>query len=121
VIHGRLDPLVQAGACAIEYRVPAQAAWSAGVGAVRPHVHAKLVCVDGARLTVGGANLDITAGYWESEALVLIEHPPTMADARRQIDAWLRCGLRHDPGDPGWQARAARRGWIAQNWPSVLG
>ncbi|MCB9540085.1 MAG: phosphatidylserine/phosphatidylglycerophosphate/cardiolipin synthase family protein [Myxococcales bacterium] len=121
VIHGRLDPLVQAGAEAVEHRVAAQPGWAAGVGAVRPHVHAKLVCVDGARLTVGSANLDITAGYWESEALVSIEHAPTVARAREVIDGWLRGGLRHDPGDPGWQARAARRGWIAQNWPSVLG
>ncbi len=121
VIHGRLDPLVQVGAEAVEYRVPPQPGWSAAVGAVRPHVHAKVVCVDGTRLTVGSANLDITAGYWESEALVLVEHPPTAAHARRTIDGWLRGGLKHDPGDPAWQARAARRGWLAQNWPSVLG
>ncbi|MCB9744153.1 MAG: phosphatidylserine/phosphatidylglycerophosphate/cardiolipin synthase family protein [Alphaproteobacteria bacterium] len=117
VIHGRIDPLVEAGAEAWELAVDGGPA----LGRVLPHVHAKLVCVDGQRLSVGSANLDVTAAYWESEALLLLEHPPSVQAVEAQLEALLERSLRVDPADPLWQQRAARRGWLAQAWPGVVG
>ena len=67
LVHSRMDDLIAAGAEGYLFCVPQQAAWSPDLGAVSSHVHAKLLCVDGRRCTVGSANLDITASYWEDE------------------------------------------------------
>ena len=121
VVHGRLDALVAAGAEALELGVAALPGWDPLLGVVRPHVHAKIVCVDGESLTVGSANLDITAGYWESEAVLLVEDAALASRAEAAIEALLTHAVRHDPADPAYRQRVARREWIAHNWPSVLG
>ena len=45
-----------------------------GLGIVHSHVHAKVMSADGRVCAGGSANLDITAGYWESELVLLV--PP---------------------------------------------
>ena len=121
VVHGRLDALVAAGAQALELGIAALPGWDPSLGVVRPHVHAKIVCVDGEALTVGSANLDITAGYWESEAVLLVEDAAIASSAEAAIEALLTHAVRHDPADPAYRLRVARREWIAHNWPSLLG
>ncbi|MGE0712539.1 MAG: phospholipase D-like domain-containing protein [Planctomycetota bacterium] len=119
VIRGRIDVLVGAGAAAYELVLPDRPGWS--VRGVRPHLHAKLVSVDGERCSVGSANLDVTAGYWESEATLLIEDPGLAGELERELAALVATSRRLDPQDPGWQELAAGRAWLSRHWPSVLG
>ncbi len=120
VIHGRLDALVEAGAAVYELGLEPAAGWSPELERVLPHVHAKVVSVDGRAFAIGSANLDITAGYWESEALLVVEHAPRAAALEDQLDALLERSLRVDPEDPAWRIRAERRAWLSRNWPSTL-
>jgi cardiolipin synthase len=121
IIHGRLDALVDAGARAFEFALQPLPGWAPGLARVLPHVHAKLVSVDGRVCTVGSANLDITAGYWESEALLVIEDPATVRRLDARLEAILRGSEPVDPEDPAWRDRARRRAWLSRNWPSLLG
>ncbi len=88
---------------------------------MRPHVHAKLVCADGRVVALGSANLDVTAGYWESEALVLIDDVRLAADVEAEVDALRLASPAIDPEDAKWREGAAVRAWLGRVWPSVLG
>ncbi|MBS1149392.1 MAG: phospholipase D/Transphosphatidylase [Myxococcaceae bacterium] len=119
LVQSRLDPLVAAGGEAWTFAIHPLPGWAPGVGVVQPHVHAKLLTVDGQRCAVGSANLDITAAYWESELMLLVEDAALVRDCEAQIDARLAHSVRVDPGDPTWKQRAQRREWM-RHWPGVL-
>jgi phosphatidylserine/phosphatidylglycerophosphate/cardiolipin synthase-like enzyme len=76
LVHSRMDNLVVAGAEAYEFIVP-ELVWERGLGAIHPHVHAKVTSVDGRVCSVGSANLDITAGHWETDLVLIVEDPST--------------------------------------------
>ncbi len=121
VVHGRIDELVEAGAAAFAFVAPACAGWAEDLGAVRPHVHAKLLCADGKYCAIGSANLDITAGYWESEALLVIEDMAFASDVEARFDDILATSIPVDRDDPKWRERAGERAWLSKNWPSMIG
>jgi phosphatidylserine/phosphatidylglycerophosphate/cardiolipin synthase-like enzyme len=119
LVHSRMDDLVAAGAEAYELVVPEQPGWESGLGAVHPHVHAKVTSVDGRVCSVGSANLDVTAGYWENELVLIAEDAATAARLESDIDRLLEHSKRVDRNDPEWQKRARRRGWM-RRWPGVM-
>jgi phosphatidylserine/phosphatidylglycerophosphate/cardiolipin synthase-like enzyme len=119
LVHSRMDELVAAGAEAYELVVPEQPAWEPGLGAIHPHVHAKVMSVDGRVCSVGSANLDITAGYWETELVLIVEDPPTAATLESHIERLLEHSMPVDRNDPEWQRLAKRRGWM-RRWPGVM-
>ncbi|MCL4234478.1 MAG: phosphatidylserine/phosphatidylglycerophosphate/cardiolipin synthase family protein, partial [Deltaproteobacteria bacterium] len=121
VVHGRIDELVEAGAQAYEYVAPPGPAWAEDLGAVRAHVHAKLICADGRWCAIGSANLDITAGYWESEALLVVEDTALASDVEARFQSILAASIPIDRDDPNWRERAEERAWLSKNWPSLLG
>lgn len=121
VIHGRLDALARAGATVGEVALHDLPGWDPARGPVRPHVHAKLLIADGRFTAVGSANLDVTAGYWESEALALVDSPTCAGRLEAALDALLARAIPFDTLDPAWQALAQRRAWLSANWPSVVG
>ena len=90
-----------------------------GLGAVHPHVHAKVMSADGRVCAVGSANLDITAGYWESELLLVVEDAAITAALEARIDELIAGSERVDRNDPEWQQVARRREWM-RHWPGVL-
>jgi phosphatidylserine/phosphatidylglycerophosphate/cardiolipin synthase-like enzyme len=118
-VHSRLDPLVEAGVEVYLFRVPPEPTWDAAVGAVQPHVHAKLLSVDGARCTLGSANLDVTSAYWESELLLVVEDAAATRSLEARLDALLAQSVRVRAGDPGWEEAGRRRAWM-RHWPGVL-
>ena len=86
LVHSRLDLLVQHGAEAYRLAVPEQPGWEPGLGSVRPHVHAKALSADGVACAVGSANLDITASYWESEVLLVVEDSTVACALEARVD-----------------------------------
>jgi phosphatidylserine/phosphatidylglycerophosphate/cardiolipin synthase-like enzyme len=119
LVHSRMDALVAAGAEAYEFVVPEQPVWERGLGAIHPHVHAKVTSIDGRVCSVGSANLDVTAGYWENELVLIVEDPPIAAALETHIDRLLDQSHRVDRHDPEWQRLAKRREWM-RRWPGVM-
>jgi phosphatidylserine/phosphatidylglycerophosphate/cardiolipin synthase-like enzyme len=118
-VHSRLDALVEAGAEAYFFAKADVPGWDPALGVVQPHVHAKVLSVDGARCTVGSANFDVTSSYWESELVVLVEDREVTGLLESQIDGLIAGSIRCRADDPGWQRLAARRAWM-RRWPGVL-
>jgi phosphatidylserine/phosphatidylglycerophosphate/cardiolipin synthase-like enzyme len=118
-VHSRMDPIVAAGGECYEFVVPRQPDWHPSVGNIRPHVHAKALSVDGRVCAVGSANLDVTAGYWESELLLVVEDQSIATAVEARFDELFKASQRVDPEDPDWKRRAERRRWM-RYWPGVL-
>jgi phosphatidylserine/phosphatidylglycerophosphate/cardiolipin synthase-like enzyme len=119
LIHGRLDPLARAGAEVYAIGLAPRATWP-DVGRVLPHVHAKWVSVDGRLGAFGSANLDITSAYWEDELLCLLDDPARVGAVEVWLDGFIPSSERFRPDELLWQERAERRGWISEQWPSLL-
>ena len=119
LVHSRMDDLVSAGAEAYEFAVPEHPRWERGLGTIHPHVHAKVISVDGRVCSVGSANLDITAGYWETELVLIVEDAATAATLESHIERLLGQSRRIDGSDPEWQKLARRRGWM-RRWPGLM-
>lgn len=119
LVHSRMDPIVAAGGECYELVVPNQPAWDPAVGDVRPHVHAKTMSADGRVCAVGSANLDITAGYWESELLLVVEDEAITRAVEARFDELIASSVRVDRSDPEWRRRAELREWM-RYWPGVL-
>jgi phosphatidylserine/phosphatidylglycerophosphate/cardiolipin synthase-like enzyme len=119
LVHSRIDALIAAGGEAYQFAVRQQPRWAPSLGTVSPHVHAKVMSADGRVCAVGSANLDITAGYWESELLLLIEDECTARKLEARLDELIAASDRVDRDDPEWQEVARRRQWM-RHWPGVL-
>jgi cardiolipin synthase A/B len=119
LVHSRLDPIVAAGGEVYRFAQRDRTGWASGLGVVHPHVHAKVLSVDAVRCTVGSANLDITASYWESELLLLVEDAGLTRAFEAQLDGLLAQAVRVQRDDPAWQQSAQRRAWM-RHWPGVL-
>ena len=121
LVRARIDALVDAGGEAYELALRDVPGWAPALGVVRPHVHAKVVCADRSMCAVGSANLDITASYWESEALLVIEDPEVARSLATQLEPLFESALRVDRTDPHWTELTARRARLSRWWPSMIG
>jgi phosphatidylserine/phosphatidylglycerophosphate/cardiolipin synthase-like enzyme len=117
-VHSRMDPLVAAGGECYQFIVPYRPAWAPSVGDLRPHVHAKTMSVDARVCAVGSANLDVTASYWESELLLVVEDESVTSGIEARFDELLATSRRIDE-DADWRHRADVRRWM-KYWPGVL-
>ncbi|TPV93568.1 MAG: phosphatidylserine/phosphatidylglycerophosphate/cardiolipin synthase family protein [Myxococcales bacterium FL481] len=120
MVKGRLEPMLLAGVEAFEYVPPPSPLVVARGGTIRPYVHAKVVSIDGRASTIGSANLDATASYWESEANVVIEDEAFATDLERQLEAMIARSVRLDPGSEYWQRERAQRAVVSTLWPGSL-
>lgn len=119
LVHSRMDPIVAAGGEAYLFTQRDLPGWEPGLGAVHPHVHAKAMSVDGLRCAVGSANLDITASYWESELLLVVEDRTLAREFESRIDILMAGSMPMNREDPAWRQLAKRRAWM-RHWPGVL-
>lgn len=119
LVHSRMDPIIEAGGQAFLFARSDVPGWEAGLGIVHPHVHAKAISVDGERCALGSANLDITASYWESELLLVVEDWTLARGFEAQIEALIAGSPQVQRDDPRWQQIAQRRAWM-RHWPGVL-
>lgn len=115
-----LEGLMRAGAEVWEYVAPPHPLIVCRGGAVRPYVHAKIVSVDGQAVSVGSANLDATASYWEREANVVVEDPQVTREVETQLARICDRSLRVDPRGEQWQREGLLRDLAAQLWPEAL-
>lgn len=118
-VHSRFDGIVAAGGAGYVFTVAEQPQWTTGLGVLHPHVHAKIISVDGRVCTVGSANLDFTAGYWEDELILVVEDVAITRALDACIDELIAGSEPIDPDDPGWRETARRRDWM-RHWPGVL-
>jgi phosphatidylserine/phosphatidylglycerophosphate/cardiolipin synthase-like enzyme len=119
LVHSRMDALVAAGADGYLFAVRDVPGWAPDLGLVQPHVHAKAMSADGRVCAVGSANLDVTASYWESELLLLVEDEATARTFEARVDELIAGSVRVDREDPAWQRLAREREWL-RHWPGVL-
>jgi phosphatidylserine/phosphatidylglycerophosphate/cardiolipin synthase-like enzyme len=118
-VHSRLDPIVEAGGEVYLFAQRELPGWQPDLGVVYPHVHAKLMSVDGQRCAVGSANFDLTSSYWESELMLVVEDATVTACLERRLDQLSAGSTRVRRDDPPWRARARSRRWM-RKWPGVL-
>lgn len=118
-VHSRMDALVAAGGEGFLFALRDLPGWAPGLELVHPHVHAKLLSVDGRAFAVGSANLDVTASYWEDELLLVVEDEAAARQLEARVEALLAGSTRVDRHDPAWQQLARRREWLRW-WPGVL-
>jgi phosphatidylserine/phosphatidylglycerophosphate/cardiolipin synthase-like enzyme len=118
-VHSRLDPIVEAGGEVYLFAQRELPGWQPDLGAVYPHVHAKLMSVDGRRCAVGSANFDVTSSYWESELMVVVEDAAIATRLERRLDQLIEGSARVNRDDPTWRARARSRRWM-RKWPGML-
>jgi phosphatidylserine/phosphatidylglycerophosphate/cardiolipin synthase-like enzyme len=119
LVHSRIDALVAAGGEGYQFAMCEQPSWSKGLGVVNPHVHAKVMSVDGQVCSIGSANLDITAGYWENEVMLIVEDELITRSLEMHIDQLIVSSQPVDRNDQEWQHTARRRKWM-RHWPGVL-
>ena len=119
LVHSRIDALVAAGGEGYQFVMREQPSWRKGLGVVNPHVHAKVMSVDGRVCSVGSANLDITAGYWENEVTLIVEDESITRGLEKRIDQLIEGSKPVDRNDREWQLTARRRKWM-RHWPGVL-
>ena len=76
--------------------------------------------VDGKLASVGSANLDATASFWESEANVVIEDPQVVAQLEGALMEMIDRSLAIDRTSEYWRREAAQRAVVAKLWPGAL-
>lgn len=120
MVKAKLEPLMQAGVRTYEFMPPASPLIVARGGRVRPYVHAKVMSVDGVVTSIGSANLDATASFWESEANVVVQDEgfasAVEATLRQLIGGSLELDLESEP----WKRERAQRAIVDTLWPTAL-
>ena len=89
LVHSRVDPIIATGGETYLFARQDVPGWAPELGVVHPHVHAKAMSVDGARCAVGSANMDITASYWESEVLLVVDDAALARAFEAKLDALM--------------------------------
>ena len=117
----RFEELMRCGVEVYEYVAPRGPNIACTGELVRPYVHAKMVSVDGRVASVGSANLDPTACYWEREAIVVVEDPGFVASLEATIATMFDRAYRIDLESDYWKSEATKRAVVSTLWPeSVL-
>jgi len=117
----RFEELMRSGVEVYEYVAPPSPSVACTGEQVRPYVHAKLVSVDGKVASVGSANLDPTACYWEREAIVVVEDAGFVGTLEAEIAAMVERSYLIDLESDYWKSEATKRAVVSTLWPeSVL-
>jgi cardiolipin synthase len=78
--------------------------------------------VDGRVCSVGSANLDATASFWESEANIVVEDMAFTSALETQLRELIDRSFALDPRSDYWQSERAQRAVVGKLWPgSVYG
>jgi len=119
-VKGKLEPLLQAGVEVYEFVPPPSPLVVARGGRIRPYVHAKLVSVDGLVTSIGSANLDATASFWESEANVVVQDAEFASGVEATLQKLIDGSVELDPESEYWKRERAQRAVVATLWPGTF-
>lgn len=117
VVKSRLGELVDAGVEVYEFQTPLLDNVAVKGGRIRPYVHAKLITADSRYVSLGSANLDITASYWEREANVFIDDISLVKSLDRKLGAMAKSGIKIDTASAQWKREAPQREVVSRLWP----
>jgi phosphatidylserine/phosphatidylglycerophosphate/cardiolipin synthase-like enzyme len=120
MVKGKLEPLLQAGVEVYEFAPPPSPMHVARGGRIRPYVHAKLVSVDGLVTSIGSANLDATASFWESEANIVVQDAKFASDVEATLQELIDGSVELDPESEYWKRERAQRAVVATLWPGTF-
>ena len=120
MVKQRLEPLIRAGAQVFEYVAPSHPDIVPHGGIVRPYVHAKVMTCDGRAASVGSANLDATASYWEHEANLVVQHEPFVEHVEQCIQSMIDAGHPIDLDSDYWKRDRSKRAVVAKLWPAAV-
>jgi phosphatidylserine/phosphatidylglycerophosphate/cardiolipin synthase-like enzyme len=102
VVKSRLGVLAESGVKVFEFQTPALKNMAVEGDRVRPYVHAKLITADGRYASIGSANLDITASYWEREANLFVDDTTLVKNIDKQLNTMARNGIPLDTNSAEW-------------------
>ena len=117
MVKARLEPLLQAGVEIYELVPPSSPNVVARGGRMRPYVHAKVVSVDGLVTSIGSANLDATASFWENEANVVVQDAEFAGKVEAELQALIDGSIALDPDSEYWKRERAQRAVVGTLWP----
>ncbi len=120
MVKAKLEPLLRAGVEGYEFVPPPSRRIVARGGRIRPYVHAKLVSVDGLVTSIGSANLDATASFWESEANIVVQDAEFAGGVEATLQKLIDGSDRLDPESGYWKRERAQRAVVATLWPETL-
>ena len=120
MVKAKLEPLLRAGVEVYEFMPPPSPNVVARGGRLRPYVHAKIVSVDGRITSIGSANLDATASFWESEANVVVQDPSFASDVEARLQKLIDGSVPLDPESEYWKAERAQRAVVGTLWPGAF-
>lgn len=120
MVKDKLEPLLEAGVEVYEFVPPASPNVVARGGCVRPYVHAKLVSVDGLVTSIGSANLDATASFWESEANVVVQDAEFARGVESLLQKLIDGSVAIDPDSGYWKRERAQRAVVGKLWPGAF-
>lgn len=120
MVKAKLEPLLQAGVQIYEFVPPPSPNVVSRGGRIRPYVHAKIVSVDGLVTSIGSANLDATASFWESEANVVVEDADFALAIEARLQKLIDGSVELDPESEYWKRERTQRAVVATLWPGAL-
>jgi len=120
MVKAKLEPLLLAGVEVYEFVPPPSPMNVARGGRIRPYVHAKLVSVDGLVTSIGSANLDATASFWESEANIVVQDAEFARGVEATLQTFIDGSVALDPDSEYWKRERAQRAVVATLWPGSL-
>ena len=120
MVKAKLEPLLRAGVQVYEFVPPPSPIVVARGGRVRPYVHAKLMSVDGKVTSIGSANLDATASFWESEANIVVQDSAFAISVEATLQELIDSSFEIDPESEYWKRERAQRAVVDTLWPGTF-
>lgn len=120
MVKAKLEPLLLAGVQIYEFVPPPSSNVVARGGRIRPYVHAKLVSVDGKVTSIGSANLDATASFWESEANIVVQDAEFAGRVEADLQRLIEGSVALDPESEYWKRERAQRAVVGTLWPGAF-
>ena len=120
MVKQRLEPLIRSGARVYEFVAPAHPMIVPRGGEVRPYVHAKVMTCDGTVASIGSANLDATASYWEHEANLVVQDEGFARTVESQIEEMIGRAHEIDLESTYWKRDRSKRTIVSKLWPTIV-
>ncbi|MFC1850201.1 phosphatidylserine/phosphatidylglycerophosphate/cardiolipin synthase family protein [candidate division CSSED10-310 bacterium] len=116
----RFEQLIKNGVRVYEYTTPDLPTIVSRGGLVRPYVHAKVVTADGMVASIGSANLDATASYWEREANVIVENTDFVRELEIKIQQMTDRSYQILLDSDYWLEESKQREIVSRLWPQGI-